>query len=427
MTIRCHYDVLGVERDADEKTIKKAHRKLALRYHPDKNYGDEEAAKEFRLVQQAYECLSDPAERKYYNEHRECILRGVKPGEADGDGESEFMFDVTPYHFSGCYDGYGDGKDGFFAVYKMVFDEIIQGEKRGWISEGNIDETKMPNYHLLDLDFGNGSTEWSKVSHFYNSWGSFSSCLSFAFADKYDPREAESRWVRRRIDDENKKARKIAKRERNDDIISFVEFVKKRDPRVKDALAKAEKEKADREKARKEEAARKKVEAAAAREAWLEEREAELREAELEDINAGRIRLADLSDSDDDYYGKKKKGKKRGKKGKKKKQRWSSSEEEEEEEEVEEEVKEQQEVPFDGNIQTEGDEANDVLDALNDLDIADDAVFSDSSYESSEEEPQVWKCEWCKKTFKSEAQFNNHLNSKKHKETYKKWQKKNKS
>lgn len=68
--IRCHYDVLNVPRDADEKTIKKAHRKLALKYHPDKTGGCEEAAKEFRLGQQAYECLSDPKERKWYDEHR---------------------------------------------------------------------------------------------------------------------------------------------------------------------------------------------------------------------------------------------------------------------------------------------------------------------------------------------------------------------
>ena len=59
MTIQCHYDVLGVPRDADQATIKKHHRKMALKYHPDKNLGDESAAEKFRLVQQAYECLSD--------------------------------------------------------------------------------------------------------------------------------------------------------------------------------------------------------------------------------------------------------------------------------------------------------------------------------------------------------------------------------
>ena len=56
--VQCHYDVLGCELDADISTIKKKHRKLVLKYHPDKNLGDENAADKFMLVQRAYEVLS---------------------------------------------------------------------------------------------------------------------------------------------------------------------------------------------------------------------------------------------------------------------------------------------------------------------------------------------------------------------------------
>jgi len=56
--IQCHYDVLGCEQDADVSIIKKKHRKLVLKYHPDKNLGDEDAADKFMLVQRAYEVLS---------------------------------------------------------------------------------------------------------------------------------------------------------------------------------------------------------------------------------------------------------------------------------------------------------------------------------------------------------------------------------
>jgi DnaJ homolog subfamily A member 5 len=64
--MKCHYDILGVERDAIESEIKISYRKLALRWHPDKNIDNPDAAKQhFQLIQQAYEVLSDPQERAW--------------------------------------------------------------------------------------------------------------------------------------------------------------------------------------------------------------------------------------------------------------------------------------------------------------------------------------------------------------------------
>ena len=56
--VQCHYEVLGIETDENTAGIKKSHRKLALKYHPDKNLGDDDAATKFMLIQQAYEVLS---------------------------------------------------------------------------------------------------------------------------------------------------------------------------------------------------------------------------------------------------------------------------------------------------------------------------------------------------------------------------------
>ena len=61
------YEVLGVQKSASESEIKKAYRKLAAQYHPDKNPGDASAEEKFKEVQSAYDVLSEPEKRKQYD------------------------------------------------------------------------------------------------------------------------------------------------------------------------------------------------------------------------------------------------------------------------------------------------------------------------------------------------------------------------
>ena len=61
------YEVLGVPQTADESEIKKAYRRLAMKYHPDRNQGDTEAEERFKQVQAAYEVLSSPEKRAAYD------------------------------------------------------------------------------------------------------------------------------------------------------------------------------------------------------------------------------------------------------------------------------------------------------------------------------------------------------------------------
>ena len=80
---RDYYTVLGVDRNADDSTIKKAYRKLAKKYHPDTSVGNAQAEEKFKEVTKAYEVLSDPEKRKLYDRFGHAAFDGSAPGSGD--------------------------------------------------------------------------------------------------------------------------------------------------------------------------------------------------------------------------------------------------------------------------------------------------------------------------------------------------------
>jgi len=93
------YDVLGVSPTADENTLKKAYRKLAMKYHPDKNQGDPKAQEKFKEISEAYGVLSESDKRQLYDAHGE---QGLKEGGGRGAGfGGGDPFDIFNMFFGG--------------------------------------------------------------------------------------------------------------------------------------------------------------------------------------------------------------------------------------------------------------------------------------------------------------------------------------
>ncbi|XP_055646748.1 dnaJ homolog subfamily C member 21 isoform X1 [Falco peregrinus] len=217
--MKCHYEVLGVKRDAAEEELKRAYRRQALRWHPDKNLENaEEAAEQFKLIQAAYDVLSDPQERAWYDNHREILLKGG----LDGDYQDDSL-DLLRYFTVSCYSGYGDDEKGFFTVYRQVFEKIAKEELQ-YTTQEDTEEFPMFGYSQSDYD--------TVVHPFYAYWQSFCTQKNFAWKEEYDTRQASNRWEKRAMEKENKKTRDKARKERNELVRQLVAFIRKRDKRV---------------------------------------------------------------------------------------------------------------------------------------------------------------------------------------------------
>ena len=106
MAKRDYYEILGVAREADEKEIKRAYRKLAMKYHPDRNPDDEDADHKFKEASEAYEILSDSSKRGAYDQFGHAGVDGQAGGGFGGGGGASFS-DIFGDVFGDIFGGGG--------------------------------------------------------------------------------------------------------------------------------------------------------------------------------------------------------------------------------------------------------------------------------------------------------------------------------
>ena len=111
MSKQDYYETLGVSKNADAKTIKKAYRKLAIKYHPDKNPGDKAAEEKFKAAAEAYDVLSSPEKKQRYDQYGHAGMGGAAGG-FGGGMNMEDIFSQFGDIFGGGFGGFGGGSRG---------------------------------------------------------------------------------------------------------------------------------------------------------------------------------------------------------------------------------------------------------------------------------------------------------------------------
>lgn len=279
----CYYELLGVERTATDIDLKKAYRRKALQYHPDKNPDNvEEATEIFSTIRSAYEVLSDPQERSWYDDHREQILNDeMNLDDVDNDREVDSSItgvttDELLMFFNGSlYNKLDNSPAGMYQIVGKIFAKLAMDEVY-WLKRMNLDgkdkykddifekeinsvgyvnavEDRLDEDNYLYPTFGHTKTDYQSLKQFYKRWSNFYTSKNFSWKDEYMYSSSYDRRSKREIKKRNDKARSDAKNEYTKTVKRFVTFIKKLDKRMKQGAAKEEEAKKLKEQQRKEE------------------------------------------------------------------------------------------------------------------------------------------------------------------------------
>lgn len=156
-----YYELLGVGRDADESTLKKAFRKKAMEFHPDRNPDNPEAEKKFKEFGEAYDVLKDPEKRAAYDRYGHAAFEGGMGGGSRGGGAGGFDFSDVFEEFFGDFMGGGGrrgGRRGAARGSDMRFNMEISLEEA---YNGKTDTINVPSTVACEPCGGSGAAEGS--------------------------------------------------------------------------------------------------------------------------------------------------------------------------------------------------------------------------------------------------------------------------
>lgn len=157
MAKRDYYEVLGVSREADEKEIKRAYRKLAMKYHPDRNPDDKDADSKFKEATEAYEVLADSSKRAAYDQFGHAGVDGQAGGGFGGGGSfSDIFGDVFGDIFGGGGGG-GRGRNTRGADLRYTLELDLEEAVKGKTVKINI-----PGHKECDTCEGSGAEKGSR-------------------------------------------------------------------------------------------------------------------------------------------------------------------------------------------------------------------------------------------------------------------------
>lgn len=163
MAKKDYYEILGVDKNADDSTIKKAYRKMAMKYHPDRNKGDEEAEKKFKEAAEAYEVLRDSDKRAQYDRFGHAGFEGAS-GFSGGNMNMDDIFsqfgDIFGGAFGGAFGGGGfnTGRGGRRTAGTPGSDmKITLDLKLNEVAFGTERKLKIKKYKTCDKCTGTGA------------------------------------------------------------------------------------------------------------------------------------------------------------------------------------------------------------------------------------------------------------------------------